>query len=291
MTADREALSKQFRNHPRDWRHNAYVYPVISRRSGGLSIGVNLNPDKACNFDCIYCQVDRNSPPRVRDVDPARLRVELRDMITRVRSGDLFHEEGFKRTPQTMRRINDIAFSGDGEPTTCTRFSECVRLAAELKREAGLDETALVLITDACYLTKPSVAEALTILDANQGRIWAKLDAGTEDYFRAVNRPNFPLAHVIDNIIAAATVRPLVIQSLFMRIDERPPGCDELSAYVDRLNDIVAAGGAVDYVQVYTVARAPAEQNVTALADSEVDAIAERVRSETSLRAVAFYAV
>src|ERR1041384_5902109 len=58
-----------FTQHSRSWRENRYVYPVVSRRSKGLSIGVNLNPDKVCNFDCIYCCVDRKTPPVWRDVD------------------------------------------------------------------------------------------------------------------------------------------------------------------------------------------------------------------------------
>ena len=51
-------------DHARLFEHNRFVYPVLSRRSGGISIGVNLNPDKICNFDCIYCQVDRRSAER-----------------------------------------------------------------------------------------------------------------------------------------------------------------------------------------------------------------------------------
>ena len=51
-------------DHRRKLDENRYVYAVLSRRSGGVSIGVNLNPDKVCNFDCIYCQVDRTTPGR-----------------------------------------------------------------------------------------------------------------------------------------------------------------------------------------------------------------------------------
>lgn len=289
VTADREDMIQPFKHHPRDWRSNFYVYPVISRRSGGLSIGVNLNPDKACNFDCVYCQVDRTKPSRLRKVNPARLHDELKDMITDAVSGVLFEDHAFAQTPDSMRRISDIAFSGDGEPTTCKQFRECVQLAANLKRDAGLSNTRLVLITDACYLTKPSVVEALAILDDHQGQIWAKLDAGTEPYFRKVNRPNYTLAHVMENIIAAAIVRPIVIQSLFMRLHDESPSDAELSAYIDRLNEIVAGGGAVDFVQVYTIARDPAESYVTSLPDSEVDAIVARVETETDLRAEAYY--
>ena len=50
--------------HPRSFEQFRFVYPVVSRRSGGVSIVVNLNPDTTCNFDCVYCQVDRQTASR-----------------------------------------------------------------------------------------------------------------------------------------------------------------------------------------------------------------------------------
>ncbi|MFQ5413990.1 MAG: radical SAM protein [Phycisphaerae bacterium] len=286
----RDISLPQHARHPRDWRQNLYVYPVMSRRSGGLSIGVNLNPDTACNFDCVYCQVDRSVRPRVRDVDVAVVRAELAAMVDHARTGTLFEDPAFACVPAPLRRINDIAFSGDGEPTTCRHLLACVQAAADVKRDAGLDDVKIVLITDACYLTKPDVADALGVLDEHNGAIWAKLDAGTEGYYRRVNRPNVPLQHVVDNIIAAARVRPVVIQSLFMRLDGVGPGDDELAAYTDRLSEITRAGGRIDHVQVYTVARPPAEGFVTALTRGEVDQIVALVATRAGLRAEAYYA-
>lgn len=279
----------QFQHHPRDWRANYYVYPVISRRSRGLSIGVNLNPDTACNFDCIYCQVDRTVVPRVRDVDPQRLRVELKEMLRLATSGELFQDPAFAEVPGDLQRINDIAFSGDGEPTTCPLFAECVQIAAECKSAAGLENAKIILITDACYLTRPSVARGLRILDENNGEIWAKLDAGTEEYYRVVNRPNYPLKHVVEQISAAARVRPVVIQALFLRLDGEPPPRAELDAFCDRLLEVIAGGGRISLVQIYTVARRPAESYVTALSDEQVDAIAETVTSRTRLPVERYY--
>jgi wyosine [tRNA(Phe)-imidazoG37] synthetase (radical SAM superfamily) len=280
---------RQFRSHPRDWRENAYVYPVISRRSGGLSIGINLNPDMACNFDCVYCQVDRTVPPRVREVDVTRLGEELSAMIDDASSGRLFDDSAFADVPQRLRRINDIAFSGDGEPTTCKCFLECVELVAKLKQEAGLDAVKIVLITDACYLTRPQVEAGLRVMDENNGEVWAKLDAGTEEYYERVNKPNYPLRHVIENIIAAARVRPVVVQSLFMRLDGIGPDDAEIVAFTDRLNEITRAGGKIKLVQVYTVARKPAQSFVTALGNAEVDHIAATVRERTHLAAECYY--
>src|SRR5712692_10401457 len=134
------------RDHRRTFEDNRYIYAVVSRRSKGVIIGVNLNPDKVCNFDCVYCQVDRKTPPVVRDVDLNRLRVELENMLDLVVTGDLFEMERFRDTPPALHRLNDIAFSGDGEPTTFPEFLEAVRMAAEIKERRGLSDMKLVLI-------------------------------------------------------------------------------------------------------------------------------------------------
>ena len=287
-SAGRDTL-RRFREHPRDWRGFRYVYPVLSRRARGLSIGVNLNPDKACNFDCIYCQVDRTTPPRVRRVDLDTLHRELDGLLADALSGAIFAEPEFVNVPAELRRVNDIAFSGDGEPTTCPLFYECVQLAATLKERHHAEDLKLVLITDAAYLSQPKVVAALEIMDRTNGEIWAKLDGGTEAYFRRVNRPNLTLSQVVDNITAAARLRPVTIQSLFARIDGQPPSDEEIRAYCDRLLAIRDSGGAIRLVQVYTVARRPAEATVTALGCDELDTIAGTVAERTSLAVEKFY--
>jgi wyosine [tRNA(Phe)-imidazoG37] synthetase (radical SAM superfamily) len=147
----------------------------------------------------------------------------------------------------------------------------------------------LVLLTNASLLHRPQVRQALTTLDANNGEIWAKLDAGTEDYYQLVNRSAVAWRQILDNLREAAVARPIVIQSLLMRIWDQPPPPAELEAYCDRLREILIAGGRIKLVQVHTVARKPAEPWVAALSNAEVDAIAELVRRRTGLPVAAFY--
>jgi wyosine [tRNA(Phe)-imidazoG37] synthetase (radical SAM superfamily) len=277
--------------HERSYEANRYVYPVLSRRSGGISIGVNLNPDKVCNFDCIYCQVDRTRTAETTFVDTAGMLAELDAMLSLVTSGQLFESGKFRDTPAALRRLNDIAFSGDGEPTTYRNFDAIVQSVADLKRRHGLESVKLVLITNASMFHRPHVKHGLEILDENQGEIWAKLETGTEEYYHKIERTRIPFRQILDNIAAAAQVRPLVIQSLFMRVEGEPPSPAEILAFCDRLNEIVAAKGALKLVQIYTVARQPAESYVAALSDAEVDAIAQTVRERTSLPTAAFYGI
>jgi wyosine [tRNA(Phe)-imidazoG37] synthetase (radical SAM superfamily) len=277
--------------HERKFEQNRFVYPVLSRRSEGISIGVNLNPDKVCNFDCIYCQVDRTSQSETQFVETAALLEELGSVVDLCASGAIFEMEKFKDTPPQFRRLNDIAFSGDGEPTTFKNFDEIIAVCADLKRSRGLDDVKLVLITNASMFHRPHVQGGMAILDENNGEIWAKLEAGTEEYFKLVDRTPIPFRQILDNITAAAKIRPLVIQALFMRIAGDPPPAAELAAFCDRLNEITSAGGKLKLVQVYTVARKPTESYVTPLSNVEVDAIVELVRGRTGLSAKAYYGV
>lgn len=281
------------RQHARRFEDFKFVYPVLSRRSHGISIGINTNPDKACNFDCIYCQVDRTVESPVRKFDLAAAEQELREMLEMVRTGELAQHPPFNSVPAELLRLNDIALSGDAEPTTLKNFSDVIAMIARIKPA----EVKTVLITDAGGLDRPDVKRGLEIMDAQNGEVWAKLDAGTEDYFKLINRTKIPFARILKNITETAKQRALVIQSLFLKIHNQGPTPDEIGAYCGRLRDILATGGKIKLVQVYTVARktttvvdgVPAWQFVGALADSEVDAITERVRRETGLAAEGFY--
>jgi wyosine [tRNA(Phe)-imidazoG37] synthetase (radical SAM superfamily) len=250
---------------------------------------VNLNPDKVCNFDCIYCQVDRRSEAETQFVELDQVLVELEQVVDLVVSGQLFEDEKFRSVPPDLRRLNDIAFSGDGEPTTYRNFDEIISRVAQFKRARGLDEVKMVLITNATMFHRPPVVRGLAILDDNNGEVWAKLDAGTEPYYKLVERTVIPFQRVLDNILAASKLRPLVLQSLFMRINGDPPSAEEIDAYVQRIKDNQSGGGKIKLVQVYTVARPPAESFVTSLSDAEVDGIAAKVRAGTGVPAECYY--
>jgi len=267
-----------------------YVYAVLSRRARGVSIGINLNPDKICNFDCIYCQVDRTTPPELREVDEEVLLDELGSILSSAWVGTLFQEPAFASIPPEGRRIADISFAGDGEPTTYPRFREIVASVVALKERLGFGSLKIAVLTNCTVLDRPAVQEALEILDRSSGEIWAKLDAGTEAYYEKVCVPGGArFAKVLSNILETARRRPLVIQSLFLSLDGAGPSRQEIASYCGRLREILEEGGRIKLVQVYTVARRPAVSSVAPLGDAEVDAIAEEVRRSTSLPAESYY--
>ena len=276
-------------DHARRYQDFTYVYPVISRRSRGLSIGVNLNPDKQCNFDCVYCEVDRTTPGKARDVRLDQVRDELRWLIDHAMNGGLGLEAKFNDAPPEVSRIvRDVAFSGDGEPTMVSNFDVCVEVVADVLREKGLSETKIVLITDSAGLDKVSVRRGVSLMDAHHGEVWAKLDAGTEEYYRHINRSSVRFDRILSNLLETARVRPIVIQSLFLKTHGQPMSAIELDAYCRRLNQIRDGGGTLREVHAYTLARPTPEAWATRLSAEELSAVAETIRAQTGLRVEEF---
>ncbi len=303
-----------FHAHPRDFEANRFVYPVLSRRAGGISIGINLNPEKSCTFNCVYCQVDRTGQCGAALVpgDLPQLADELQRMLDLVLSGEIFElEKGdsphlperpggccaqmgtvpFFRSnvPEAFRRLNDIALSGDGEPTASPLLADVVELCVAARRKRSLEGLKIVLITNGSLLDREPVRRVLEVLDVNHGEVWIKLDAGTEAYYRKVSRSGVGFQRILDNLRETARERPIVVQTLFFRLSGQPPPVEEQDAYCDRLGEVVAAGGQIALVQIHTIARPPAEAFAEPLSRDEVDAVAERVRRRTGLRVAAFY--
>jgi wyosine [tRNA(Phe)-imidazoG37] synthetase (radical SAM superfamily) len=265
-------------DHRRIWQDFHYCYPVISRRSQGVSLGINLNPDKVCNFDCVYCEVDRTSPGPRADVDLPQMEREMATLLDLTASGELFAGSPFDSARPEHRRLNDLAFSGDGEPTTAPEFAAAVACMARLKAERRLDAVKLVLITDSSRLQAPVVVAGLETLMANNGEIWAKLDAGSEAYYQSINRSRIPFARILDNLQATARRWPITIQTLFLEWRGQGPDAAEVGAYIQCLRAILATGR-IRAVQLYTVARPTPEAQARPLAAAALDALAATVRA------------
>ena len=273
-----QGASLSTREHPRDNTERRYLYSVLSRRAGGVSVGINLNPDALCNWACAYCQVDRSEG--ARSPEPVLLDVlkrELSETLEAIASGAFWSQPPHDSLPEALRSVKDISFSGDGEPTTASCFPEVVdHLLAERGR-LDLTSLPLVVLSNASKVERPAVKAALERFVAAGGRVHAKLDAGTEAYFQRVDGTRLPFGRVLRNLGDAARRWPLVIQAMFHAFDGVPPSEAELDAWAGRLADILAGGGRLKLVQVYTVARAPAEPSVGALERAALEAAAARV--------------
>jgi wyosine [tRNA(Phe)-imidazoG37] synthetase (radical SAM superfamily) len=252
-----------------------------------LSIGVNLNPDKRCSFDCVYCEVDRDTPGRARKVDVMVMAAELERLLRLQHEGKLGELDWFRNLPPELLELKEVALSGYGEPTLCPNFDEVVREVLYLRSTRKLPFFKAVLITNGTGLDLPPVTAGLDLL-CPQDEIWVKLDAGTQEYYEQVNRPTLPFWRILANILAVSKKRPVIIQSLFPLVNGEEPPWEEIEEYAQRLKELKAAGAQISMVQVYSAHRPPHRPNCEHLALKSLSRIASHVRTVTGLRAEVF---
>ena len=272
---------------PRDFLENRFVYVVVSARARGLSVGVNMNPDKQCNFDCVYCEVHRNERPRENRLDVEVMAVELKSTLSAVTAGRLRDRPWYHALPDELLQLRHVAISGDGEPTFAPNFVEGVQALVHVRALCGFPFFKLVLLTNATGLDQPQVQQGLKFFTKSD-EIWAKLDGGTQAYLNKVDRMDVPLEKVLDNILVLARQRPVVIQSLFPSINGEEPPLEEIEQYAQRLKQLQAGGAQIPLVQIYSATRPTPNSGISHLPLKTLSRIAQTVRQVTGLKAEVF---
>ena len=239
--------------HDRDSAGLTYVYPVLSRRSGGLSIGVNLNPNNACNWRCLYCQVPALTRGAGPAIDLAVLEAELRQVILDALHGDFFDRYAL---PADQRIIRDVALSGNGESTTSPAFAAAVGVIGRVCTEFGLlGQIKLVLISNGSQMRKPGVQQGLANWGELGGEVWFKLDSATEEGIQRINQVNMSPVTVCENLAAAGRHCPVWIQTCLFAFDGLPPAETEQAAYLAFLESLLRQDIRVEGILLYGMAR------------------------------------
>lgn len=244
-------------NHRRDAAGLTYVYPVISRRAAGVSIGVNLNPNNACNWRCIYCQVPglvRGSGPTI---DIARLQDELHGLLADVLEGDFLE----RQVPEPAHRVlRDVALSGNGEPTTSPQLGDALRVVQECLRQHGAPgEVPVTLISNGSMMHRPSVQDCLRALGEMGGRVWFKLDRATDAGLATTNGASTSAEKHLERLRIAARLCETWIQTCWFAVDGVGPRQAERRAYLDALAKLVEDDVPIKGVLLYGLAR-PSQQ-------------------------------
>jgi wyosine [tRNA(Phe)-imidazoG37] synthetase (radical SAM superfamily) len=266
-------------SHDRDIAGMTYVYPVVSRRAGGVSLGVNLNPNNACNWRCIYCQVPalrRGGPP---PIDLMQLEEELRRMLRDITRGDFMA----RAVPEGMRRLNDVALSGNGEPTSAAEFPAVVHLIGRVLTEFGLaGQTKVVLITNGSLAGKPRVRSGLRAMSALNGEAWFKFDRATRQGLALVNDTRTdPEAH-FRRLAQVAGLCPTWVQTCMFSLDGVAPEPAETEAYVALLKRARAEIPTLRGVLLYGLARPslqPEAPRLSPLPEGWLDSLGKRIQA------------
>ena len=239
-------------DHNREIAGLQYIYPVISRRAGGLSIGINLNTNKACNWRCLYCQVPGLSKGAAPAIDFPRLERELRWFLQYVLVGSFYADFDM---PEQQRCIKDIAISGNGEPTSARGFAHVITLLTEVLAELQLTHAFnKVLITNGSLVHRTEVQQGLRQWHAIGGEVWFKLDSATTQGRRLLNNSRLSNAKVLSNLRLAASLCTTKIQTCVLQYlgDNWPAG--ERAAYLDLLRQLTDIPN-LRSIMLYSIAR------------------------------------
>ena len=270
-------------DHNRDVSGMKYIYPVVSRRAGGVSIGINLNVNNACNWRCVYCQVPnltRGTPPSI-ELD--LLEKELRSFLTYALHGDFME----RYVAEDDRHLKDIAFSGNGEPTSAKEFPAVIPLVETILKDYNLLEDAagtkqvnpikVRLITNGSLMDKQTVLDSVSHLAKCNGEVWFKVDAGTKEGIARINDVTLNPESHIERLKKCAAVCPTFIQTCMFGLDGEPPTEADIAAYLALISQVrdVAQG-----VHLYGLARPSYQEEaerLSRLPDEWLEAVAKRI--------------
>lgn len=267
-------------DHRRDQAGLTYVYPVVSRRAGGVSIGINLNPNNACNWACSYCQVEglvRGGPP---PIDLALLGRELTRLLSDVLQGEFMVRE----VPEPFRVLKDVAFSGNGEPTSAAEFESAVGLVLEVLEGFGLSgKLPLRLITNGSLMHRASVQRGIARLGVVGGEVWFKVDRVTPEGMLAVNGVPLDRDSLSRRLDRCTDLVTTWVQTCWFATSGESPSAPEVQAYIDFLTPFA---GRLAGIHLYGIARPsmqPGGERLTPLSAAEMEHFAAELQKATGL--------
>lgn len=267
-------------DHRRDILGFTYVYPVVSRRAGGVSVGINLNPNNACNWRCVYCQVPDLVRGNAPELNLVQLESELEAMLQDIVYGDFMA----RSVPEEARRLNDLALSGNGEPTSSRQFGDVIAiLGRQLAKFGLLGHIKLVLITNGSQLYKQSVQTALAAMRELNGEVWFKYDRAPIDGMSEVNQIALTPAQIKRHLLAATSHCPTWIQTCMFALDGEPPSEVELQRWIALLAEAQAEGAKPAGVLLYGLARPstqPEAPRLSRLSEDWMRTFAARIEQE-----------
>ncbi len=253
-------------DHDRRRGGRTYVYPVVSRRARGVSVGVNLNPNNACNWRCVYCQVPDLVFGNAPLIDLGLLERELRELLLEARTPQWLESHA----PEGSRRLNDVAISGNGEPTSSRQLPQVVEIIASVLAELDLlHRIRVVLITNGSLLHLDHAQASVDRLAQISGEVWFKVDSATDAGLAAINNFAGGAARQRRNLEACARACSTWIQTCMFEIDGQGPTVVERAAYLDLIESVAATGVPLGGVHLYSLARESHQPEAGRLSSSQ----------------------
>ena len=228
-----------------------YIFGPVNSRRFGLSLGVDLSPQKkSCNFDCLYCELDAAKPTDRIENPP-----KVEEIVAEV-------QEALEKYPQ----LEVITITANGEPTLYPHLDELVERLNAIKNGKKL-----LILSNASTITDPHIRHTLAKIDI----VKLSLDCATPRCFKRLDRP----LRGIDIAQIAAGMEEfrkrfdglLVIEILVVAgLNDKPEEFEALNELLQRIKPDRVDIGTIDRPPAYQVAPVDASR-LHALASSISD--------------------
>jgi len=249
-----------------DLQRSVLYGPIRSRRLGN-SLGVNLLPLswKCCDFHCVYCQY--GPTPDEEGREKVKRAGELLPLL----------EREFLSVTHSGVPVDCITIAGNGEPTLHPDFPEIVEFLKTM-RDRHYAKARLGILTNGSLAYLVSVRKALMKLED----CYVKLDAGTDEGFRRINRPQAGIEwHAL--IEGIRNLPDKTIQSLFVSGNYDNAGDAQVNDWIRVIQFVKPKA-----VHIYSIDRGPAEEGIQKVSSDRLEAIAKKLKQRTGIPARVF---
>lgn len=229
-----------------------YIFGPVNSRRLGLSLGIDLLPEKICSFNCIYCEVGPNAEQTCerREYTPTKAIInELHGVL-----------DGQDAALQT----DVFTITASGEPTLHEGLGEIIN---SIKQKT---DKPVVVLTNGSLLHLHEVRKELMAADI----VIPSLDAARPESFRKINRPlpGLDLETIIEGVahFSGTFTGQLWLEVLLAKgINDSDKDINALKRALDRIRP--------GRIQLNTVARPPLEAFASPLKQEELKRIAEQL--------------
>jgi len=203
-----------------------YIFGPVASRRFGMSLGVDLSPDKKrCNFDCVYCELEKEERVKKYDSPP-----DYKEILDEIKLSTKKYE------------FDVLTITSNGEPTLYPYLDELVD---------NLKEHKLLILSNSSTIYKKNIQKILKKFDV----VKLSLDAVSEDIFKKIDRPlkGIDIKDIIDGIIEFRKVytKELIIEILVVK------GINDKEEEFEKLNEVLKKIKP-DRVDISTIDRPPA---------------------------------
>ncbi len=275
-----DLISLDFSTHSRLSEYQRLVYPVVSRRARGLSLGINVNPNKKCTFNCVYCQVDRRKKVSLISVNLRQIAEELEYWLQTIceRKGKY---KGFQ--------LKDISIAGDGEPTTYSLLPDLIAEIIHKREQHALNDCKLVLFTNGSKIDRNDLQDVLPRFYNSNGEIWFKLDYWDERSLKRINRTGISAEKLVKNLVDLGRQYPLVLQSCFFSWDNEKFVQDIYLKYVESIRNLLEEGVKIKLIQAYTLARIPMDSRALPWSNTDMERLCQYFQNNLPVKIEGFF--